>query len=89
MNELSTIFGFDDLDNKALFLGDDNSNDSNNYCFYGDEISDLLVWEPPEFLSLDDLIVRSDSADNFQALDVPPLPKASIFFCSKCSLSFV
>ncbi|KAJ0110870.1 hypothetical protein Patl1_01082 [Pistacia atlantica] len=76
VNELSTIFGFDDLDNKALFLGDDNSNDSNNDCFFGDEISDLLVWEPPEFLSIDDLIVRSDSAHNFRALDVPPLPKA-------------
>ncbi|XP_044493114.1 zinc finger protein CONSTANS-LIKE 13-like [Mangifera indica] len=83
VNEMSTIFGFDDLDNKALFLRDDNNNDSNTNCFDGDGLSDLLVWETPEFVSIDDLIVSSNSAHNFQALDIPPLPKNRNAACGK------
>nr|WED40975.1 CONSTANS-like 13A [Mangifera indica] len=82
-NELSTILGFDDLDNKALFLRDDHSNDSNTNYFDGDGLSDLLIWEQPEFVSIDDLIVGSDSAHNFQALDVPPLLKNRNAACGK------
>ncbi|KAF2314956.1 hypothetical protein GH714_037311 [Hevea brasiliensis] len=44
---------------------------------FGDGYSDLLIWESPAVVSIDDLIASSDSGLNFQALGVPPLPKAS------------
>jgi hypothetical protein len=56
---------------KALFLSDES-------C--GDEIdgfSDLFVWDPPFVVGLDDLIGSTDSAHDFEAMRVPPLPKVN------------
>lgn len=48
-------------------------NDAENV--YG--FSDLLVWETPSIVSLDDLIMPNDSSSgrSLQAMRVPPLPK--------------
>lgn len=42
-----------------------------------DGFSDFFVWNTPSVIGLDDLIV-SNSAHNFQAMRVPPLPKVNI-----------
>ncbi|KAL5859029.1 hypothetical protein ACOSQ4_000325 [Xanthoceras sorbifolium] len=75
--ELLTIVGFDDLDNKALFSSDENGTDKNNNYSYvdGDGLSEFFDWETPDFVSIDNLIVPSDVGHNYQASEVPPLPK--------------
>lgn len=79
VNEMFAIIGFDDLDSKALFLNDETRNYSHFDGVDSDGFSDLFAWETPDFVSLDDLIVSSSAGHNFQAIGVPPLPKASIF----------
>lgn len=79
VNEMFAIIGFDDLDSKALFLNDETRNYSHFDGVDSDGFSDLFAWETPDFVSLDDLIVSSNAGHNFQAIGVPPLPKASIF----------
>nr|AKN23425.1 CONSTANS-like zinc finger protein [Betula luminifera] len=69
VSELQAIVGFEEVGHKTLFL----SNESG-----GDEIdgfSDLFVWDPPFVVGLDDLIGSTDSAHDFEAMRVPPLPK--------------
>lgn len=80
LTELISILGFEDLgDKKSLFLNED-SNDSAGSRLddsdFGDGYSNFLIWETPAVVSIDDLIASSDSGQNFQALGVPPLPKA-------------
>ncbi|KAK1560539.1 hypothetical protein Q3G72_027843 [Acer saccharum] len=73
VTELLTFVGFDDLDDKALFSTDE---DNNNYNYFdGDGLSEYFDWEANDFVSIDNLIVPSDAAHNYQALDVPSLPK--------------
>ncbi|KAL8548541.1 hypothetical protein ACS0TY_007735 [Phlomoides rotata] len=43
----------------------------------------LLVWETPSIVSLDDLIVSTESEHTFQAMGVPPLPKNRNASCGK------
>lgn len=77
VTEFLTIFGFEDVDKKALLLSDESGG-----CGYGLDgfldsaygFSDFLVWDTPSIVSLDDLIV-DNSDHNFQAMGVPPLPK--------------
>ncbi|KAK6141324.1 hypothetical protein DH2020_024922 [Rehmannia glutinosa] len=62
------ILGLEDLGKKSLDFGFGND----------EELLDLLVWETPSIVSLDDLIVANDCVDSgrsFQAMGVPPLPK--------------
>uniref|UniRef100_A0A2P2LJJ8 Zinc finger protein CONSTANS-LIKE 13 n=1 Tax=Rhizophora mucronata TaxID=61149 RepID=A0A2P2LJJ8_RHIMU len=77
--ELVTILGFEDLgEKKTLFLGEEGDGLSGpelDGSGFDDGYSDLFVWDSPAVISLDDLIVSSDSGHNFQALGVPPLPK--------------
>lgn len=76
VSELLTMVGFDDLDSKPMFMSNENRNDDNSSCVGDDGLSNLMLWDTPDFVSIDDLIVNgSDSSHNFQALDVPPLPK--------------
>ncbi|KAK4847286.1 hypothetical protein QYF36_000388 [Acer negundo] len=81
VTELLTFVGFDDLDNKALFSIDD---DNNNYNYLdGDGLSEYFDWEANDFVSIDNLIVPSDAAHNYQALDVPSLPKNRSATCGQ------
>ncbi|XP_073040707.1 zinc finger protein CONSTANS-LIKE 13 [Primulina eburnea] len=76
VSELLNILGFEELGKKSLDLGDGND----------EEWSDLLVWETPSIVSIDDLIVSNDSSDSghrFQAMGVPPLPKNRNATCGK------
>ncbi|KZV45582.1 zinc finger protein CONSTANS-LIKE 13-like [Dorcoceras hygrometricum] len=77
VSELLNFLGFDDLEKKSLVLGDGGNDDG---------WSDLLVWETPSIVSIDDLIVSNDSSDSgrsFQAMGVPPLPKNRNVTCGK------
>lgn len=76
VSELLSFLGFEDLGKKSLVLGDGND----------EGWSDLLVWETPSIVTLDDLIVSNDSSDSghsFQAMVVPPLPKNRNATCGK------
>ncbi|KAJ7972901.1 CONSTANS-like zinc finger protein [Quillaja saponaria] len=79
VTELLTIVGFDDVGNKALFLTD--SGDAAD-GFLGSEFDGLseflgseLVSDTPSIVSLDDLIVSTNSPHNYNAMEVPPMPK--------------
>lgn len=81
LTELLTIVGFEDVSKKDLILseesgGGDGFIESGSDGSQGlvDGFSDFFVWNTPSVVSLDDLIV-SNSAHNFQAMGVPPLPK--------------
>lgn len=93
VSELSSILGFEDLDKKALVLSDESagvdSAASNGFM-------DMLVWETPSIVSIDDLIVFNDSNHSFQAMGVPPLHKTrnatcgqykDEIFCQLCKLA--
>ncbi|KAL3849799.1 hypothetical protein ACJIZ3_011681 [Penstemon smallii] len=73
--ELLNFLGFEDLGKKSLVL--DGGTD--------DEFLDMLVWDTPSVVSLDDLIVPNDcySEHAFQAMGVPPLPKNRNTVCGK------
>lgn len=81
VSELLTIVGFEDIGKKALLLGGESGGCGvNGDGFVGWEIeglSDFFVWDAPSVVSLDDLI-SSGSSHNFQAMEVPPLPKVYI-----------
>ncbi|XP_030552482.1 zinc finger protein CONSTANS-LIKE 13 [Rhodamnia argentea] len=66
VGEILGILGVEDLGVKGPSLGGDDG---------GGGFSDVLLWETPAFVSLDDLIVPSDGACALRAVDVPPLPK--------------
>lgn len=66
MSEFLNYLGLEDLGKKG----------SSNVGGGNDEgLLNLLVWETPSIVSLDDLIVSTDSKHTFQAMGVPPLPK--------------
>ncbi|VVB03666.1 unnamed protein product [Arabis nemorensis] len=67
VTELLANVGLDDLSEKALFPDD----------------SEMLLWETPEILSLNDLVAPDGSGHNFRAMDVPPLPKNRHATCGK------
>ncbi|XP_027116800.1 zinc finger protein CONSTANS-LIKE 13 [Coffea arabica] len=90
VTELLGILGFEELGKKALLVSDapasaalkeaSNTNSSRHDVDDAEsvyELSDLLVWETPSIVSLDDLIMSSDSSfgRSLQAMGVPPLPK--------------
>ncbi len=70
VNELLGIVGFEEMGQKALFLKDEIGDGF-------DGVSDFLVWDAPCAVSLDDLIGSTNSAHDFQAMGVPPLPKVT------------
>jgi hypothetical protein len=84
LNELLAFVGFENLDKKALIFSEESGSGGDGDGFDGsgldgslglsDGFSDLLVWETPSVVSLDDMIV-SNPAHKFQAMGVPPLPK--------------
>ncbi|XP_057718041.1 zinc finger protein CONSTANS-LIKE 13 [Arachis stenosperma] len=94
VSELLTILGFEDVGKKALLYGDggggggDGGGGEKNSAddFMGCEIegfSDFFVWDAPSVVSLDDLISSSAPSHNFQAMEVPPLPKNRKSSCGR------
>lgn len=85
LTELLTIFGFEDVSKKSLLLSDE-SGVGDGFVESGldgsqdfvDGFSDLLYWNTPSVVSLDDLVV-SNSAHSFQAIGIPPLPKVCVY----------
>ncbi|XP_028789126.1 zinc finger protein CONSTANS-LIKE 13-like [Neltuma alba] len=81
VSELLSILGFEDLGKKALFSTEDSGvcDVGSGDGFVGSELeeglSDLFVWDAPAVVSLDDLISSTSSSHNYQAMEVPPLPK--------------
>ncbi|XAR61283.1 hypothetical protein NMG60_11034933 [Bertholletia excelsa] len=73
VNELLAIVGFEDVGKKALFGGDELVVGSG--VFGPEGFSDLLVWDTPSIVTLDDLIGSNNCEHSFQAMGVPPLPK--------------
>lgn len=76
VSELLNFLGLEDLGKKSLVFGGGND----------EGFLDLLVWETPAVVSLDDLIVSNNSVDSglsFQAMGVPPLPKNRNAACGK------
>ncbi|KAL1542671.1 zinc finger protein CONSTANS-LIKE 13-like [Salvia divinorum] len=76
VTELLRFLGLQDLGKKKLDLGAGND----------DEFLDMLVWETPTVVTLDDLIVANsydDSAPAFQATGLPPFPKNRNASCGK------
>lgn len=76
VSELLNFLGLEDLGKKSLVFGGGND----------EGFLDLLVWETPAVVSLDDLIVSNNSVDSglsFQAMGVPPLPKVCALFLGK------
>ena len=76
MNELLGFVGFQDLTKKALLCGEEWVGEEFGY-FGSDGFSDLLVWDTPSIVTMDDLIASNSSEHSFQAMGVPPLPKVS------------
>ncbi|XP_019440845.1 PREDICTED: zinc finger protein CONSTANS-LIKE 13-like isoform X2 [Lupinus angustifolius] len=82
VNELLAIVGFEDVGKKYLLSSDLESGDG--FLEYEIEgISDLFVWDAPSVVSMDDLISTSGSSHNYQAMEVPPLPKNRKVACGK------
>ncbi|KAI3864169.1 hypothetical protein MKW98_031761 [Papaver atlanticum] len=79
--ELSSILGFEDLRDKSFFDGGGGGGGSFNNL--GSGYDDLFVWDTPNIISLDDLIVSSDSSQSFPAMGIPPLPKNRNTACGK------
>ena len=82
VTELLSIVGFEDLDKKSLISTDESKGfGSAGDGFLGSEIeglSNLFVWDAPAVVSLDDLIASSGTSHNYQAMEVPPLPKVKL-----------
>ncbi|KAL7198887.1 hypothetical protein ACSBR2_021222 [Camellia fascicularis] len=86
VNELLSVLGFEDSSKKDLFCDDDLVDGCGGFGKEGlgdDGFSDLLVWETPCIVSIDDLIVSNSSQHCFQAMGVPPLPKNRKAACGK------
>ncbi|KAI9119379.1 hypothetical protein K1719_010054 [Acacia pycnantha] len=77
VNELLSILGFEDLGKKALVSTEDcgGCGDGLVGSEIGEGLWDFLVWDAPAVVSLDDLITSTSSSHNYQAMEVPPLPK--------------
>lgn len=75
VSELVGIMGIEDLGKKGLVLSEDCDGDGLVGCEVDEGLCDLLVWDAPAVVSLDDLITSTSSSHNFQAMEVPPLPK--------------
>lgn len=83
VTELLTILGFEYLGKKDLFSTQDCGGcGGGGGGLLGSELeeglSDLLVWDAPAVVSLDDLITSTSSSHNYQAMEVPPLPKVYV-----------
>ncbi|KAF5731483.1 CONSTANS-like zinc finger protein [Tripterygium wilfordii] len=76
--EFVGIFGFDDVGGKALSLDED----SDCGGLGVDGYLDFLMWDAPA-VGIDDMIASSGSGHDFQAMDVPPLPKNRNAACGK------
>ncbi|XP_057484347.1 zinc finger protein CONSTANS-LIKE 13-like [Actinidia eriantha] len=74
VNELLGFVGFQDLTKKALLCGEEWIGEEFG-SFGSDGFSDLLVWDTPSIVTMDDLIASNSSEHSFQAMGVPPLPK--------------
>ncbi|XP_051142277.1 zinc finger protein CONSTANS-LIKE 13 [Andrographis paniculata] len=76
--EMLNFLGLEDLGKKSLVVVDEGN---------AEGLMNLLVWETPSVVSLDDLISSNDSVDSgghsFQAMGVPPLPKNRNAVCGK------
>ncbi|KAG9134032.1 hypothetical protein Leryth_004723 [Lithospermum erythrorhizon] len=97
ITELLGILGLDDLGKKGILIGNDGNKDgksgvgkygSDNSGGGGDGdfgILDLLAWDTPSIVSVDELIDCNNptSAHNFQAMGVPPLPKNRNSVCGQ------
>lgn len=83
--ELVTVLGFEDLGHKkALFSSEESDGlHGSGLDGFGDDYLNMFVWESPAVVSIDDLIVSSDSGVNFQAMGVPPLPKNRNAVCGQ------
>ncbi|KAJ4832103.1 hypothetical protein Tsubulata_028050, partial [Turnera subulata] len=70
--ELVTFMGFEDLGPKKPLFPSEGSGgllgSGLDGLGFGDDYSDLFVWDSPAVVSIDDLIVSSDSGQKFQAL---------------------
>lgn len=80
LSELLGFLGLEDVGKKSLVFGGGND----------EELLDLLVWETPTIVSLDDLIASNDCVDSgrsFQAMGVPPLPKVCSLFFANTNIS--
>lgn len=78
VSELLTVFGFEDCGNKSLILDGDGDGAGVGGGDDGEEVfEDMLLWETPEVVSLNDLIASSGTGNGhgFQAMVVPSLPK--------------
>ncbi|XP_077240549.1 zinc finger protein CONSTANS-LIKE 13-like [Tasmannia lanceolata] len=82
--ELSSLLGFED---KSLFLSCNSTEDGDWFkpmAAMDEGFLDQWVWETPNIVSLDDLIVpMADSCHNFQAVVFPPPPKHRNVLCGK------
>ncbi|XP_052185731.1 zinc finger protein CONSTANS-LIKE 13 [Diospyros lotus] len=76
VTELLGFVGFEDVGKKAL-------TGVGAGAGAGDDLLDLLVWDTPSIVTLDDLIVSNSSEHCFQAMGVPPLPKNHKVACGK------
>ncbi|XP_065861283.1 zinc finger protein CONSTANS-LIKE 13 [Euphorbia lathyris] len=85
--DLLTILGFEDLgDKKSLFFTEDPNafaHSALDDSSFTDGCLDLLLWQTPTISSFDDLIVSTDTPENYQALGVPPLPKNRNAICGQ------
>ncbi|XP_039156412.1 LOW QUALITY PROTEIN: zinc finger protein CONSTANS-LIKE 13 [Eucalyptus grandis] len=82
VGEILGILGVEDLGFKGPPLGGDEGGDDGGGgggggCGGGGDggFSDVLLWDTPAFVTLDDLIVPREDACALRAVDVPPLPK--------------
>ncbi|GAB4829689.1 hypothetical protein Ancab_019343 [Ancistrocladus abbreviatus] len=85
--QLTTFVGLENFDVKSLLLSDDCEDLGGGFfggCEENDGISDLLVWDTPAIINIDELIVSTDHrSHNIQALGVPPLPKDRNWTCGQ------
>ncbi|KAF7818242.1 zinc finger protein CONSTANS-LIKE 13 [Senna tora] len=75
VTEMLTILGFEDMSKKDLISTQPSGGDAFLGSDLEDGLSDYFVWDAPAVVSLDDLITSTSSSHNYQAMEVPPLPK--------------
>ncbi|XP_047337176.1 zinc finger protein CONSTANS-LIKE 13 [Impatiens glandulifera] len=90
VTELSTVimgFDFDSISKKDLFLEEKEKEQEHGFGFgFGYRVEsdqEFSVWDTPPIISLDDLMLSNNSAHNFQAMGVPPLPKNRKAACGR------
>ena len=83
VTELVGIMGIEDFEKNGLIWNEERDgvfgSELDESIGLVDGSSDLLFWETPSVVSLDDLIV-SNSSCNFQAMGIPPLPKVCVIY---------